>query len=178
MKHTILRAALLILTVAAGFLLQTNLGRWIPFLTVAPNLLLIITFSIGFLRGKTEGMLTGLLCGLLLDSLDGGVFGHYTLILLYIGYLNGLLGRVFVNDMIFLPLILCAAAEFFYSLYSYLTGAFLFGHTNVGDYLRTIALPELIETLIFAVLLYGILMAVVRRLQESEKEKEDLTKFA
>lgn len=31
-------------------------------------------------------MLTGLGCGLLLDSFSGGVLGYYTLIFIYIGY--------------------------------------------------------------------------------------------
>lgn len=174
MKHWILRAVLLVLTVIAAFLLQTNLGRWVPFLSVAPNLLLAVTFSIGFLRGKMEGMVTGLLCGLLLDSLSGGILGRYTLIYSYIGYFNGLIGQIFVNDMIVLPLVLCVINEFFYSLYCYLTGAFLLGQTNIGDYLRTIAVPELIETLICTVFIYGIIMAAVRRLQEKEKEQEGI----
>lgn len=169
MKKYLLRWGSALILILAAFLLQNNICRLIPFFKVSPNLLLIVTFSIGFLRGKVAGMLTGLLCGLILDAFGGGVLGYYTLIFIYIGYFNGLLSRILVNDMILLPLGLCIVNEFCYSAYSYIFGILLMGKTNIWDYVRTIALPEMIMTFFCTIVLYGIIMAGNRRLTEGEK---------
>ncbi len=169
MKKYLVRGGLLAVLITAGFLLQTNLPGLIPLLQVSPNLLLIITFSVGFLRGKIAGMICGFICGILLDSFGGGILGYYTLIFLYIGYLNGLLARIMVNDMILLPLGLCLINEICYSLYVYIFGAFLLGKSNFGDYLRTIAMPELITTLFCTIILYGLILFCNRKLEQREK---------
>ncbi len=53
--------------ILGAYLLQNNIFAVSPLISATPNLLLILTFSIGFIRGKTEGMLVGLFCGLLMD---------------------------------------------------------------------------------------------------------------
>ena len=103
MKIKILRVVLCIVLAVSCFMLQSNFTRIIPILTAAPNLLLIVTFSVGFLKGRMWGMLTGLGCGLLLDSFSGGVLGYYTLIFIYIGYFNGIFTRVLAHDMVVMP---------------------------------------------------------------------------
>ena len=173
MKKKLIRAGVLAVLVVAGFLLQTNLPDWVPYLRVAPNLLLIITFSIGFLRGRIAGMFCGLACGLLSDAFGGGILGYYTLIFIYIGYLNGLLSNIMVDDMILLPLILCLINEICYSVYVYLFGAFLLGKANFPDYIRTIAVPELIITLFCTVILYGLILFFHHRLEAREKTAEE-----
>ena len=169
MKKYLLRGGLALLLVVSAFLLQNSICRVIPFFKVAPNILLIVTFSIGFLRGKVAGMMTGLLCGLLLDAFSGGVLGYYTLIFIYIGYFNGLLSRILVNDMILLPLGLCLINEVCYSAYIYIFSILLMGKSNLMDYIRTIALPELVMTFFCTIILYGVIMAGNRRLTASEK---------
>ena len=66
MKIKILRVVLCIVLAVSCFLLQSGFTRLLPLLTAAPNLLLIVTFSVGFIKGRMWGMFTGLGCGLLL----------------------------------------------------------------------------------------------------------------
>mgnify|MGYP000009382622 FL=1 len=172
MKIKILRVVLCIVLAVSCFMLQSNFTRIIPILTAAPNLLLIVTFSVGFLKGRMWGMLTGLGCGLLLDSFSGGVLGYYTLIFIYIGYFNGIFTRVLAHDMVVMPVLLCSANELIYSVYIYVFRFLLFGRVNIADYIKNLALPELLMTAIATIIVYGVIMTVDRHLTEAEKKGE------
>ena len=74
-----------LIAVIACFLLQCSLFEHLSIASVTPNLLIILTASAGFMRGKKEGMLVGFFCGLLLDILAGGLIGLYALLYLIIG---------------------------------------------------------------------------------------------
>ena len=157
MKIKILRVVLCIVLAVSCFMLQSNFTRIIPILTAAPNLLL---------------MLTGLGCGLLLDSFSGGVLGYYTLIFIYIGYFNGIFTRVLAHDMVVMPVLLCSANELIYSVYIYVFSFLLFGRVNIADYIKNLALPELLMTAIATIIVYGVIMTVDRHLTEAEKKGE------
>ena len=83
------RKITVLLIVIVCFLLQTTFFKSLSFLTVSPNLLVIVTASFGFMRGKKEGMYIGLLCGCLIDIFYGDYLCVNALIYMYIGYLNG-----------------------------------------------------------------------------------------
>lgn len=170
MKIKILRIALVMIAVMSCFLLQVNLTDWVPALSAVPNLLLIVTFSIGFLDGRVAGMLTGLACGLLMDAFSGRVLGYYTLIFLYIGYCNGLLTRILVQDMAAMPILLCVLNELVFSIYIYVFSFLLYGKVQILEYLTGIVLPELVLTAISAVVLYGIIMALHKVLTEAQNK--------
>ena len=176
MKIKVLRVVLCIVFAIGCFLMQSNFTRVFPILSAAPNMLLIVTFSMGFLRGRIWGMFTGLGCGLLLDAFSGSVLGYYTLAFIYIGYFNGLFTRILAHDMVVMPVILCAVNELIYSIYIYIFSFLLFGHVNILDYIRNLAIPELLMTMVATVIVYGIIMAVDRHLTEEEKKGEK--KFA
>ena len=88
------RKLIILLILWICFLLQTTVFSMIDFLAAAPNLMLILTVSIGFMQGRTEGMLTGFLCGLLIDLFYGDVFGFYALLYLLTGYFCGRYSKV------------------------------------------------------------------------------------
>ena len=71
------------------YLLQTTFFDTLSFASISPNLLIIVTSSFGFMRGRKEGLFIGFFCGLLLDIFGGGVLGFYSLLYMYIGYING-----------------------------------------------------------------------------------------
>ena len=89
------------------------------FLSATPNLLLILTFSFGFMEGQRSGMLYGLLAGILLDLFYSGPFGFYTLFYIYVGYVNGICTKYYYEDYITLPLILSILNELAYNMYIY-----------------------------------------------------------
>ena len=144
MKIKILRVVLCIVLAVSCFMLQSNFTRIIPILTAAPNLLLIVTFSVGY----------------------------YTLIFIYIGYFNGIFTRVLAHDMVVMPVLLCSANELIYSIYIYVFSFLLFGRVNIADYIKNLALPELLMTAIATIIVYGVIMTVDRHLTEAEKKGE------
>ena len=85
MKRIVINVLLMIL----AFTIQNCIFPLIPFLAASPNLLLILTFSFGFIYGKVAGMYYGLFSGILLDLFYSGPFGFYTLLFINIGYFNG-----------------------------------------------------------------------------------------
>ena len=105
-------------------------------------------------------------------SFSGGVLGYYTLIFIYIGYFNGIFTRVLAHDMVVMPVLLCSANELIYSVYIYVFSFLLFGRVNIADYIKNLALPELLMTAIATIIVYGVIMTVDRHLTEAEKKGE------
>ena len=93
------------LIIVVCFLLQTTLFQTLSFASIAPNLLIVVVSSFGFMRGRKEGMWIGLFSGLLVDVFFGSVIGFYALIYMYIGYINGFFRKIFFPEDIKLPLI-------------------------------------------------------------------------
>ena len=159
------------LIVAVCFLLQTTLFQSISFLTVAPNLLIIVTASFGFMRGNKEGMYIGLLCGLLVDIFYANILGGYALLYMYIGYMNGYIRKLFFPEDFKLPMLLISASDFVYNFVIYF---FLFLFRNRLDfpyYLSHVILPELVYTLLMMIVLYFVILKINRRLEEIERKR-------
>mgnify|MGYP000299666988 FL=1 len=86
------------------FLLQTTIFQTLALASIAPNLMIILTASFGFMRGKKSGMFVGFFCGLFMDVFSGNLIGFYALLYMVIGYLNGFFRRLFYAEDIKLPL--------------------------------------------------------------------------
>ena len=93
MRRKLILAVLILL----AFVLQGTVFQTLSIASIVPNLLLILTVSFGFMRGKKEGLFVGFFAGLLLDIMFGTVIGFYALIYMYIGYLNGFFKRIFFS---------------------------------------------------------------------------------
>ena len=94
------------------FILQNTIFQTLALASISPNLLVILTSSIGLMRGKKEGMLVGFFCGFMVDIFYGDLFGFYALVYMYIGYLSGFFNKIFYDDDIKLPMLLISASEF------------------------------------------------------------------
>lgn len=155
-RRALINGGLLLL----AFCVQTGVFPLIPMLASVPNLLLILTFSFGFMYGSSTGMLCGLFAGLLMDLHYPGAFGFYSLIFVYIGYFNGIFTRYYYDDFITLPLILCVLNELAYHFYIYLTRFLIRARFDFGYYFWHIIFPEIIFSLIVTLLIYrGLLKA-------------------
>ena len=109
MKRIIVNFVLVIL----AFIVQTCIFPLLPFLAVYPNLMVILVFSFGFIRGSAWGMGYGLIVGLLMDLSSGGPLGFHTLVFIWMGYVNGICTKYYYEDYITLPLVLSALNEVF-----------------------------------------------------------------
>lgn len=162
-------AVFLIITVC--FLLQSTLFQSLSFASISPNLLIVVTSSFGFMRGRKEGMWIGFFSGLILDIFFGSVIGFYALIYAYIGYVNGFFRKRFFPDDIKLPLILIAASDLSYNILVYLFLFFLRGRFRIGYYFLNIMLPELVYTILVTIVLYFLILKINNKLEEIEKRR-------
>ena len=71
MRRKIIEALLIIVC----FILQCTVFQTLSLAGIVPNLLLIVTSSLGFMRGEKEGMAVGFFSGLLTDIFFGQLFG-------------------------------------------------------------------------------------------------------
>ena len=105
-----------------SFLLQSTLFVKLKFGAVSPNLMLVVTSSFGFMRGRKSGIAVGAISGLLVDIFWGQLLGFHTLLYTVIGYLNGSFERLFYDEDIKLPIVLISASEFLYGICIYAAG--------------------------------------------------------
>ena len=163
------QAFLNILLILLAFTVQHCVFPLLPFLAATPNLLLILTFSFGFIQGKTAGMIFGLLSGLLMDLFYSGPFGFYSLILIYIGYFNGIFTKYYYEDYITLPLILSVFNELVYCMYIYVFRFLIRGRLNLPYFFWHLMVPEIIFTVVTTLLVYRLFLSASRRLEDMAK---------
>lgn len=160
------------LIIAATLVVQSSLGLILPAILSVPNLALILTCSMGFMRGKKSGMWTGFISGLILDLFYGGIFGFTALILLYIGYFNGFLFKVFFDEDIRIPLVAVGISDIVYGLACYLI-RFLNGTSlSLGSCMIHTILPEAVCTMLFTIPLYFLYHWLNRKITANELEEE------
>ena len=167
--RNIRRPLVTVLIVIICFLLESTVFQSLSFASITPNLLIVVTASFGFMRGKKEGMLVGFLSGLIIDVLFGDLIGFYALIYMVLGYVNGFFKRIFYPDDIKLPLILISASDF---VLGNLVFVFLFVMRSKFDYwyyLGHIIIPELIYTVLVTLVLYQIILHLNQALEAEEK---------
>lgn len=165
MKRTII----LMITVVVCFLLQSTVFQALSFASISPNLLIILTSSMGFMRGKKEGMLIGFVSGILLDIFYGSVMGFYALLYMYMGYLNGLFRKLFFPEDIKLPMILISASDLICNLFIYFFQFLFRGRFEFSFYLSHIIIPEWVYTILVTIFLYFILLKINQKLEMTEK---------
>ena len=163
------RKIVLVVTIIVCFLLQCTIFKKFAIASISPNLLIVVTASFGFMRGKKEGLFIGFFSGLLMDIMFGSVFGFYALIYMLIGYVNGFFKRIFLPDEVKLPIALIAVSDFFCNLIIYFVLFWFRGRFQFGYYLMHTILPELVYTMIVAIVLYFILLKINQKLEEIER---------
>ncbi|MCD8223891.1 MAG: rod shape-determining protein MreD [Clostridiales bacterium] len=168
MKRILINLLLMIL----AFAIQNGIFPLLPFLSASPNLLLILTFSFGFIYGKLPGMLYGLFAGILLDLFYSGPFGFYTLLFINIGYFNGICTDYYYEDYITLPLFLSIANELVYNAYIYLFRFLIRSRMDLLYYTKEIIIPEVIFTMVTTLVIYRFFLSANRRLEELENRRD------
>jgi rod shape-determining protein MreD len=91
------RAAGVILAVAAALALQTTLAWYVTRGTVAIDFVLVAVVYVALTKGRTAGLLAGTLGGLAEDALtSGGITGIGGLAKTIVGFLTGIVGTQFI----------------------------------------------------------------------------------
>ena len=152
-----------------SFLLQSTLFVKLKFGAVSPNLMLVVTSSFGFMRGRKSGIAVGAISGLLVDIFWGQLLGFHTLLYTVIGYLNCSFERLFYDEDVKLPIVLISASEFLYGICIYVFVYMLQGDFAFGTYLFSIIIPELVYTILVTLILYQVILHINRKLESEEQ---------
>ncbi len=165
-------SALFYLIMFFCFLLQCTLFKHLSFGGIGPNLLLITTTSVGFMRGEKPGLLAGFVSGLFIDIFFGSVIGLYAMLYMYIGFLNGKFSRIFYPEDLKLPLALITLSNLSYGMVCYIVLFLLRGRLNFPYFFFHIILPETVYTIVMSILLYPVLLTLYKRFHMEEDRSE------
>lgn len=166
-----IRKIVTILLILIGYLLQSTLFSALALGGVTPNILIILTATIGFMRGQKEGMAVGFISGLMLDVLFGDILGFYALVYLLIGYLNGFFASIFYPEDIKLPMVLISSSELIYCILVYIFRFLIQGKLNFGYYFLHIILPEIVYTILVTIIIYKGILFVNETLEDFERRR-------
>lgn len=156
MKRFFIDLALIILF----FVLQTTLFPMIKISRIIPNVLVILVSCAGFMQGEREGMFVGFACGMLMDVCSFEVFGFYSIVYMFIGYLNGLFHNFFYLRDLKIPVIMIISSDVVTSFLTYFFMFLLRSRFNFVYYFTNIILPEIVYTILIAIILYPILWLI------------------
>ncbi len=136
------------------FIFQSTLCQYIAIAGIKPNFMLIFVVSIAFLQGESEGLITGIVMGLLQDCYFSQFIGVNLFLYAILGYSIGCLADNFNKDNIVAPVLLTLLATLLYDLGFYMLNIVLKGYTNLNSYIILNILPELIYNIIFSFIVY------------------------
>lgn len=154
------------------FLLQCTMFKRLSFGGISPNLLIITTTSVGFMRGEKPGLVAGFISGLFVDIFFGDVIGLYALLYMYIGFLNGKFSKIFYPEDMKLPLALITLSDLSYGVVCYIILFLLRGRLNFPYFFLHIILPETVYTIVMSIILYPILLYFYKQLSADENRSE------
>ncbi len=140
---------------------------------IAPNLLIIIVATVGFIHGNKFGMITGFAAGLILDIYFGSVIGLYAMIYMYIGYINGLFKKILYEGDFKLPFGLIIASDLLYGHICYVCMFLIKGDFRYLYYLRSVILPEVVYTSVIACVLFPFMKLIFGITQKIFVEEEE-----
>ena len=144
MKRFIVSALLILFC----FLLQCTVFHALAFGGIVPNLLIVLTASF--------------------DIFFGNSIGFYSLLYMYIGYMNGKFSAIFYPEDIKLPIILILGSDCFYGLISYVILFLLRSRFDFGYYFAHIILPEIVYTIVVTIFLYPLILGINTALERGE----------
>ena len=130
-----------IILILLFYLIQVTFGNAIGIGGITPNLLIILPVLFGFFKGRNEGMLVGFLSGVMYDLFFSSLFGFSALVFVYIGYFSGIFYKEYEKVEVLIPLAMIMASDFVFDFF-----------------LRRFIMPEVVYTLVVALVLYYPLM--------------------
>ena len=156
MKKVIIDILLIILF----FVLQTTVFPMLKFMNIIPNVLIILVSCAGFMQGDRAGLFVGFACGFLMDICSFEIFGFYSILFMFIGYLNGLFHNFFYLKDLKIPAIMITSSDLVCCLATYFFLFLLRSRFDFGFYFVNIILPEMLFTLLISVIIYPFLWLI------------------
>ena len=155
------------------YILQTTVfTTYFSIAGTAPNLILMFSCIVGFMRGRRSGMLTGFFGGILVDIMNGGIVGATPLVYLLSGYINGMFYKEYSKEQLLLPIGLVALCDFSYGLLCYFFGFLFRNRLHMGYYLADIILPETVYTVVVTIFAYILVYYINRKLDFIDRKRQ------
>lgn len=151
------------------FVLQTTLFRHFHLGGVTPNILIMITAASGLMYGRRLGMFSGVIAGLLVDSMFNTVIGLMILIYAFIGYVNGMANKLYFKDKLYIPVVTIVLSDMAYGILYYGCRFMLRGRMDFLFYLMHVMIPEAVYTTIVGVLIYMVMRRIKEHFNPEEK---------
>ena len=152
-----------------SYILQTTIFRVFDLGGVTPNLLLIFTTSTAFIKGDRPGLLVGFFSGLLIDIFFGSYIGFYALIYMYIGFVVGKLHPIFFTQNLAIPILIIGISDFIFGFICYVLMFLFRTKFNIGYYMTTIIIPELVYTALVSIFYYPLILGINNSIDEREE---------
>ena len=142
-------------------LLEVYVFAWFPIFGFIPTLLPIAAIVLAMLEGPIAGAGFGLFVGFLSDALTPGMPGAMIFCLALLGYVAGLTSRYGIRQNM-LGCLICSAGALFVINLLRMIYSLLRGSASLWS-LISVAFPEILISLIFLPLIYGIFLWIFRR---------------
>ena len=152
-------------------MLQTTVFRHLPLGGVVPNILIMITAASGLMYGRKLGMFSGFVGGLMIDAMFNSVIGLTILIYSFIGYVNGMLNKLYFKERLYIPVITIVLSDLAYGVLYNVCRFMLRGRMDFMFYLMHVMIPEAVYTLIIGVPIY----LLMRQIKEHFKPEEHVS---
>lgn len=169
-RKRLINCIIILILIVVAFLVQSSvfLSDNIP----SPNLLLMLTSIFGFMGGKKYGMYIGFIGGLIIDIFFGSVLGFNAAILIFVGYFNGMFNKLFFDDRFLLPVCLVAGSDFAYNFIYYVFRFLLRNKPDFIYYLLHVIIPEILMTVMTALIFYKLIYLLYDRVLSEKKGSE------
>ncbi|CDE70066.1 MULTISPECIES: rod shape-determining protein MreD [Jutongia] len=151
------------------FVLQASVFSHLHLGGVSPNILIMVTAAFGLMYGRKLGMFSGVVGGLLVDAMFNSVIGLTILIYAFIGYINGMLNKLYFKDKLYIPALTIVFSDLAYGILYYVCRFMLRGRMDFPFYLLHVMIPEAIYTLIVGLLVYLIMRRIKTYFNPEEK---------
>lgn len=145
------------------FIFQSSIGSYISIAGVIPNIMLVYVIIIAYLFGKSDGLIVGLIMGLLYDCFFGHYIGANLFLYGLIAYASGLFYEYIYKDNVAIVLFLVFIGTLFYNFGFFMLNILLYGYTNFLSYVYLKVFPEIIYNIIFCIPLYIFVFSFMQR---------------
>ncbi|MBE6022840.1 MAG: rod shape-determining protein MreD [Cellulosilyticum sp.] len=169
MMRTIVLGILLVFV----HILESTLFEYIRIGGIGPNFMIMIIVSFALLRGSKEGMLIGLVAGLLYDISFGLHIGPTMITYMLIGYTCGKFNKNFYRENFIIPFICTLISSLFYSMVN-IMALVLRGTLNFGYFIKSVMIPELIYTITLSLIVYQIAYSINEKIEERERDSRNM----
>jgi rod shape-determining protein MreD len=161
------RITLFIFALGIAATIQTIMGARLSVLTARPDLVLLLVVTHSIVRGTSDGLLGGVIGGLMIDSLTPLPFGAATIGMALVGLGTGLGESNVYRSNLIIPLIAIFLATIFY--HSFLMLALQAAAWTV-DWISTLALQTVPGAALNA-MLAPLVFPLVRRIASGSEER-------